>query len=1040
MSVLELPRLHFAGTATTRLPTGPRCGLVDFAGHRVRTAAGPVPPDRPAAEFHDHLQRLGPHFDAAGRWTADGPFSLAKGWNFAGNGHFWLDARITAVETAEPAGPDAPATAAPPDPVLGRAVDVWGHYNPYLRTTVNRARVFDLDPASRSTMTLMVGRFAFGRLGRSHDHGYLASGEVRGLQPPRWVGFSRFRQPPDRALADQLGYSAVHQFAVAREEGLCWLPDRLGSPAVAELRRAATATDGLVVQFALDLMAAPPAPDAPNSWRVRGTIAPWHATELRSYPAGRLLVPRGAGGLGPLTVRLADGRATLNLVTAVPLTHHGTPPGPPTDFGDLELRTASGRLLARVPGPAYRAERTAGIVTVPADADGAERDEGLLLVGDGVDLVERQLHVQSDQAFLTLHHRDAARGRDHAARVPLRGYLRGEPAAGATVRPRPYPNPATGGPAELLTLPGRVRLDAHGTGVLELRGDRAGCGRVLLTAVHPTEDADDALDPTGFDDADPQARWAGAGALAVRVLPDDWHLDRIPDHEVDFALLHREVFAFYEQLSPFMTAEVFSLADRCKVATYAELIWQMCDPANRDRTYYMPPTRDLTDAKARLLLAYLRNQQAAARLPEPAPGPPATARPLRTRGELLTALRQAVTLELAVMLQYLYAAFSLPTHGAALRLVRQGQWSERQLALACGRGGATLDDGMRGALLAVAREEMIHFLLANNILTALGEPFHLPAIDFGTLNAELPVPLDFALEGLHIGSVSRFVAIEQPAGLVPALAGDPGGHGWGSISELYAAIRDGLQRLPDLFLVQRGRGGGEHHLFLRESVERVHPDYQLEVDDLASALVAVDLITEQGEGRGATGAAAEPSHFHTFCGISRTLADERVTGPHGLLLPWQPAYPVLRNPTLGDGDAAKDPVTTPTARAVLTLFNHCYGLALQLMAQHFAESPDASLRRSRLMNAAIDVMTGLLRPLAEVLVTLESGRAGRTAGPSFELPAPPRPVARPDVARRSFAARFARLARAAGEVAEVPTAVVELLAFYADFFDRAARA
>ncbi len=55
------------------------------------------------------------------------------------------------------------------------------------------------------------------------------------------------------------------------------------------------------------------------------------------------------------------------------------------------------------------------------------------------------------------------------------------------------------------------------------------------------------------------------------------------------------------------------------------------------------------------------------------------------------------------------------------------------------------------------------------------------------------------------------------------------------------------------------------------------------------------------------------------------------------------------------------------------------------MVQHFGDGPDASLRRSELMNAAIDVMTGLMRPLGELLVTMPSGRHGRTAGPSFEL-------------------------------------------------------
>ncbi|WP_171166917.1 ferritin-like domain-containing protein [Streptomyces sp. I05A-00742] len=1090
MSVFDLPRLHFAGVATTRLPTGPRGGLTDLATRTVLTDDGPspvpFPADRPADDYHDWLQRRGPRFDRHGRPRADGEFSLAKGWNFDGNGHFLFDARVTAVQ-----GPDGRVDTG--DPVVGRHVDVWGHYNPYLRTTVNRARVFDLDPASRWTTALMTGRFGFGRLGRSHDDGYLFTGGVTGFQPPRWVGFGRVLDVGEHVLADWFRYGAVHQFVVTREEAE-WLPDARVSPVTEALRSSVAEgrADGLVVRFALDNMTTPVLPDTPSHWRVRGTIAPWHAHELRTFPAGRLLVPRPGSPLHHLAVRLTDDRAVLDMITAVPVTHradragpgplHGL--GPALDLGDLDLRTASGALVARVPAGAYPSDATSGLVTVDlaAGCRGAA-DEPLCLTRTAPGgrrttlLTERETVVQSDEALVVLHHRDRAHGADHAVRVPLRAYVRGRPAA-VEVRVRQYYNPralpadrtagapgARCGDAVVLGLRAAsapsatnteayapectVTTDARGDGLLTLRGDRAGTCRVLLSAGPADVPCADPRAPgsawTAYDDADALGFWAGAGALAVRVLPDDWHLDAVPREDVDFALLHREVFAYYEQVSTFMRSEVFSLADRCKVETYAELAWQMCDPRNKDRTYYMPPTRDLTDPQARLLLAYLRNQQARTRPPLAVPGPPPAPPAITTRGRLLTVLRQAATLELAVMLQYLYAAFSLPTHGAGRVHVRRGLWTPRQLELVCGQGGATLDDGIRGSLLTVAREEMIHFLLVNNIIMALGEPFHVPVVDFGTLNGRLPVPLDFALEGLGIGSVQRYIAVEQPAGLTPELRqeGAPAGRSvprtgaWGSISELYAAIREGLRRVPDLFLVEKGRGGGEHHLFLRETVNKAHPDYQLEVDDLSSALFAVDLITEQGEGGTAFAATpSETSHFETFLRIGELLTTERAPGPHGRLLPWNPAYPVLRNPTLGTGDAAKDPITDPEARAVARLFNQAYELMLRLMVQHFGESPDASLRRSKLMNASIDVMTGMMRPLAELLVTMDSGRRGRTAGPTFEPEAPPEPVPRPDVARRALALRFTHLAAAARACPRVPEQVGDMAAFYADFFGR----
>ncbi|MFD9634900.1 ferritin-like domain-containing protein [Streptomyces violascens] len=1091
MSVFELPRLHFAGTATTKLPTGQRSGLVDLATQTALTDEGPFGTDRPSSEYHAFLQRRGPHFDASGRMSPEGCFSAAKGWNFDGNGHFWLDAAIVSVEI--PGGGVDTA-----DPVVGTSVDVWGHYNEYLRTTVNRARILDIDPASRWTTALMVGQFSFGRRDRSHDEGYLVTGRVRGLHPPRWVGFDHILDVGDHFLAPQLRYCAVHQFVVTRAEGLDWLPDAAPSGAVRALRCAVDGgADGLVVQLSLSNMSTPRVPDAPSHWQVRGTIAPWRDRELRSYPAGRLLTPRGPRRAGtptplrPLTVEVTDGRAVLNMLTAVPVTTRaeqaGPGPlhrlGPLVDAGDLELRTTgTGRLVARIPAESYRGEaaaNTSGIVTVPAEAAWPEAaDQGLLLTGtDGAGrrvtlLSEQEFNLQADEALLVLHHPDQAGGRDHAVEIPFRSYVRGRPAAVDRVHLRQYFNPRAlpadadaGSPQARCTdavvlgvRSGRLRgegtygdacvahTDEDGQGWFTVRGVRPGTCRLLLTA-DPADTPCSAPEVPGsawtaYDDEDALGYWAGAGALAVRVLPDDWRLNKIPSSEVDFPLLYREVFAYYEHVSSFMTSEVFSLADRCKVETYAELIWQMCDPGNRTKTYAMPPGRDLTDAKARLLLAYLRNCQAQVRPPVPyGIGSARGAQPrITTRGELWAALKQAATLELAVMLQYLYAAFSVPTFGAGREYVRRGLWTPGQLELACGGGGATPDDGIRGALLSVAREEMIHFLVVNNIVMAMGEPFHVPAFDFATVNSLLPIPLDFALEPLSVGSLQRYIAIEQPAELTPVLHEEdatPRGAAWGSVSELYGLIRDGLQRVPDLFLVAKGRGGGEHHLFMRQSVNWSHPDYQLEVDDLSSALFAVDFITEQGEG-GVLARTAhspeEPSHFRTFLRMSDLLTTERTAGPHGIPVPWNPAYPALRNPTLRAGGGVLDPVTDPEARAVMGLFNRSYYLMLSLMVQHFGESPDASLRRSKLMNAAIDVMTGMMRPLGELLTTLPSGRRGRTAGPSFELDVEPAFNSRPDVARRSLALRFEHLAEAARKCGSVPAQVPDMMAFYADFF------
>ncbi|MEU3648813.1 ferritin-like domain-containing protein [Lentzea sp. NPDC034063] len=1000
MSVFDLPRLHFGGTAVSHLPTGPRGGLVDLTTNTALTPDGtPFPPERPAGEYHDLLERTGRRFGVSGLPEADGPFSETRGTNFSGSGHFAVQARIVATELAAGAIDTA-------DPLIGRAVDLWGHHNPYLATTVNRARVFDVDPTSDRTTTLVVGQFGFGRAGRSHDIGYLATGTVRGFQPPRWLNDFHGPDAGDHWLATVLRRSVVHQFVVT-EDDLRWFDDAAISPAAQRLR--ASGADGLVVQFALSGLTAPAAPDQPSRWRLRGTIAPWYPDELRTYPAGRLLVPDAeeTGGLHIASVRTTGDHVTLNLITALPT----SPGGAPVDLGDLELRTTGGTLVATVPAEAYLGEQydlTSGLVTVPASAT---PDEGLVLTAHrSKPLREREINVQTDDASLILEHPRAENDSEHDAEVLVRSYVRGRSQAVHDIEVRCEDIGAIRLSDERGTWSDTclVSTDHIGQARLALRGAKPGTTTILLD---------------------------GAGASSVRVLPDDWELDAIDAADVTFDLVHREVFAFYEHLFSFMKAEVFSLADQCKVETYAKLIWQMCDPRNKAMTYYMPPTRDLSEPKARLLLKYLRAQQkpeeVLLKVPRAERGGPR----ISTRDELVRLLREAATVELAVMLQYLYAAYSVPTYGAGAEYVRRGLWTPEQLRLACGDGGETLDEGLRSMLLGIAREEMIHFLLVGNILMALGEPFPVPRVDFGTINHELPVPLDFSLERLGLGSVERFTLIEQPDDLVDDvrrgdLATATGTHPYASLSELYAAIRDGLRDVPDLFLVEKGRGGGEHHLFLRESVDQRHPDYQLEVDDLPSALFAIDVITEQGEGGGSDPGADEASHYRSFLRIAELLRE----GPSNGAGAWSPAYPVMRNPTLRHGDHALETVTDPDARTVMELFNRAYFLTLQLMAQHFGERPDGSLRRSDLMNAAIDMMTGLMRPLAELLVTMPSGRRGRTAGPSFELTEQPAAVSRPDVARRALVRRLDDLATDCAKCPLVPVRVGEMSAFWADHF------
>ena len=456
MSVFDLPRLHFAGVGVTRLPTGPRSGLFDLSANAAVMDGAPFPVGRPAQEYHDHLDRQGFRFDPDGSVKPDGRFGSVRGWNLGGNGHFWVDAGVVGVERS-------PGQVETDDLLVGRRLDMWGHYNDYLATAANRARVFDVDPASNWTTAVMVGQLSLGRLGRSHEVGYLVSGDVRDISPPRWQNSRYVLRSGEHPLRRELVRSVVHQFVVAKDDRLDWIGDFAESPALAALHEVVGREEfgGFLVQFGLYNMATPVAHDAPNFWDLRGTIAPWRPEDLRTYPAGRLLTgrrPRRDGAETPLhntAVAVSARHVTLNLVTAVPVVSRDDAGGrgrthalgPRLDLGDLEVRTASGRLLANLSRADYLGDGydlRAGLLSVArADDAGDDPDEPLLLCrADGtVLLAEEEVNVQSDQASLFLEHPDRRTGEDFAAEVAVRSFVRGRPAAVERVEVHQFFNP-----------------------------------------------------------------------------------------------------------------------------------------------------------------------------------------------------------------------------------------------------------------------------------------------------------------------------------------------------------------------------------------------------------------------------------------------------------------------------------------------------------------------------------------------------------------------------------------------------------------------
>ncbi|HEY9768675.1 MAG TPA: ferritin-like protein [Coleofasciculaceae cyanobacterium] len=1125
MSIFTFPRLHFQGFARIHAPTGHKNGLVDLSNNNVYQDGKPFDLHRPISEYHQYLQQKGPQFNAQGQWDEAGAFSMAKGWDFEGNGHFAIEAQIVSIQRER-------GKIDRHDPVVGRSVDMWGHHNEYLGTTVNRARIFDCDPASNWTTTIMVGQLTFGRKGSSQEVPNMLSAPVEGLQPARWQNFDYIQELPEHCLNSEFKRASVHQFTVSKEaQDFFWGEEASLSPTVKLLKQAMDLDEvlGLAVQFGLSNMSAPTQPNAPSFWSLNGTIGLWCQGEISTYPHGRLLTPVShfensgdkpngiaakskAKMLSNLSVRVDADGVSLNAIASVPCLGRASQSGPgPThalgpkrDMGEWELRTRkTQQLVARIPQSAYQQEAyqlTSGIIDVPlattwSDLRNSVEREGLCLIGTMADgqkqllVREQEINLQIDDACLFVEFPERQNQNDYAVEVEVRSFVRGQPASVDAVYVRQYYNPKgfpqlryefENDPAnanrafhfppssELNILefkPGKqtaagdfsssctLFTNEDGCGWLTLRGQQAGTTRVLLSADLQDNPCNGDLPDEAeisYDNEDRLGFWAGAGSFAARVMGNDWHLDDIPTEEVDFDLIYREILAYYELCFSFMKAEVFSLADKCKVETYARLMWQMSDPRNRNKTYYMPPTRDMSQPKTMLLYKYLQNQQQVGYVPQATPVAKPTQRTIQTREELVVALRQAAELEVAVMLQYIYAAYSIPNHVTGQEYVRQGLWTPEQLTLACGDGREARNYGMRGVLLEISHEEMIHFLLVNNILMAMGEPFYPANPDFAKINQSFPLEVDLALEPLNMTSVQRFMRLEMPDFLEEDLIDDDRSsddpmtdrfHSYGSLSELYRQIREAIANLPDLFLAKKGNVGGEHHIFLRSDFNQKHPDYQLQVDDVDSALFAVDLIAEQGEGCNADSPKFDKSHYQQFRRMAEALSQQQFAGENKLRpgLCWNPAYPALRNPTLHYQDRNTNVVTAAETRKVMQICNECYFLMMQIMVQHFGLMPNASLRRSKLMNAAIDLMTGMVRPLGELLTTMPSGKRGRTAGPSFAMVTSPAYIPKPEVAYTSIARRLEKLSDRAKECESISSAVREMLDFYTKFFDEMAQ-
>jgi hypothetical protein len=353
---------------------------------------------------------------------------------------------------------------------------------------------------------------------------------------------------------------------------------------------------------------------------------------------------------------------------------------------------------------------------------------------------------------------------------------------------------------------------------------------------------------------------------------------------------------------------------------------------------------------------------------------------VENREELIFLLSEASELEHMLMLQYLFAAFSLKTDaGEGL--------TEEQLE-AVRRWERVISE--------VAAQEMLHLASASNLLTAIGGAPHFSRPNFPQPAKYYPPGFELALMPFSEQVLGSFVFYERPEGmehdapelelaseviapLIPGGVVVPHEQEFATVGHLYRGIEQGFSRLVEKYEEQR--------VFIGPPEAQATWRYfwwpeLVPVTDLASAQAAIETIVEQGEGARSD---RDDAHFGMFLRVLVEYLEVKRRDPD-----FEPARPVtaawvrppvdakVANPTL---------ITDPTTAGVADLFNATYEVMLQMLVRFFAHTEETEEELQTLSGTAVDAMSLLIKPLGQLLTTLPVGAEypGKCAGPNFEF-------------------------------------------------------
>ena len=349
------------------------------------------------------------------------------------------------------------------------------------------------------------------------------------------------------------------------------------------------------------------------------------------------------------------------------------------------------------------------------------------------------------------------------------------------------------------------------------------------------------------------------------------------------------------------------------------------------------------------------------------------------RKELTYLLCQAAELEHGLMCEYLYAAFSLKG------MVGPGLRADQHPAV----------ERWRGMIFAIAAEEMLHWAMVQNLLTAVGSAPYVSRPHMPHQARGYPPGVQVRLLPFGEAALQHFVYLERPEGMEGAdaegfePAGLPPppmrpeeviarGQDFATVGHLYRSIERGFAHLADKL--------GADRLFIGPAFQQADettfgwPDLR-PITGLPDANRAIERIVEQGEGARGDWANA---HYGRFLAVLNEYQAMRRQDPG-----FEPAHPVAAAATRGvEGIEPDVYITDPTTGGCSDLFNATYELLLQMIARYFAFGHETPGQRQVLANAAVGLMFGAIKPLGLLLARLPvgPGHPDVTAGANFQLP------------------------------------------------------